>query len=344
MITMRTALSHPFPPAGFQSRACAAARSRRGFSLIEILVVVALLSVIILGLIAMFHQTQKALLSTTTQVDILESGRAAADLVVRDFEQMTPSQIQNGTNFCVLFNTNAFLLQQNLADASELRSNQLEEVFFLTRNNLQWIGVGYFVETSTPPLNPGDTYVNTVQQFGIGSLYRYETNVSGPFLPVKLPSNPFSVTPAGLLGDYLWMRSLDRNTLLYPPPLIRVRKIVDGVVHFRIRAFDTQGRLLPTFGVTSPQYTKFPSPAELAALNLPLYYSMYSYSNAVPAYVELEMGVLQNRTLERFKTFSDNTDPTAARKFLAAHAAQVQLFRQRIPIRNVDPSAYPAFP
>src|SRR5690349_9405531 len=75
MITMRAAPAHSFPPAGF--------RSRQGFSLIEILVVVALLSVIILGLIAMFHQTQKALLSTTTQVDLLESGRAAADLVVR---------------------------------------------------------------------------------------------------------------------------------------------------------------------------------------------------------------------------------------------------------------------
>src|SRR4051812_38323136 len=78
MITMRTALSHPFAPAGFQPRPCATVCLRRGFSLIEILVVVALLSVIILGLVAMFHQTQKALLSTTTQVDFLEAGRAAS--------------------------------------------------------------------------------------------------------------------------------------------------------------------------------------------------------------------------------------------------------------------------
>jgi len=332
MITMRTAPSHSLPPAG--------SRSQRGFSLIEILVVVALLSVIILGLVAMFHQTQKALLSTTTQVDILESGRAAADLVVRDFEQMTPSQMQNCTNFYSGF-APAFLLEQNLADASELRTNRLEEVFFLTHNNLQWQGVGYFVDTSTPPLNRGDTYVDTVQQFGIGSLYRYETNSVGPYV-IK---TPFPVTPAGLLGDYLSMRTLDKNMLLNPPPSaawpvppaqpIRVRKIVDGVVHFRVRAFDTQGRLLPTAGAPIPQNTI----VYTNSLSEDCFYTFTS--NAMPAYVELELGVLQNRTLERLKTFSDNIDPKAARKFLAAHAAQVQLFRQRIPIRNVDPSAYP---
>jgi hypothetical protein len=31
----------------------------------------------------------------------------------------------------------------------------------------------------------------------------------------------------------------------------------------------------------------------------------------------------------------------AARTYLSNHVAQVHIFRQRIPVRNVDPSVYP---
>ncbi|MDB6109485.1 MAG: hypothetical protein JWR69_1235 [Pedosphaera sp.] len=338
---MPTQSFHPFTPTGLRLAVCDAGRARRAFSLVEILVVVALLSVIILGLVAMFHQTQKALLSTTTQVDILEAGRAGADLMARDFEQMTPSRMRNTTNFYTGF-APAFLLKQVLADGSEVRSNRLEEVFFLSRNNLQWTGIAYFVDTLTPPLNRGDALVDTVAKFGIGSLYRYETNATGPFSP----STAFHASPAGLLGDYLGIRGLDKNVLINPPPSlawpvppsdpIRVRKILDGVVHFRVQAFDTQGRLLRSVGVPLPQNTDiYTEPVSGDS-----FYT--TYSNAVPAYVELEIGVLESRTLQRFKTLIDNT--TAATNFLPAHAAQVHLVRQRISIRNVDPSAYPAFP
>ena len=53
------------------------ARLRRGaFTLIEIMVTVALLSFIILGLMAMFHQTQRAFRNSITQTDVLEGARA----------------------------------------------------------------------------------------------------------------------------------------------------------------------------------------------------------------------------------------------------------------------------
>src|SRR5450631_107530 len=67
------------------SRKCGA------FTLVEIMVTVALLAVIILGLVAMFNQTRRAFTSSLTQVDVLESGRAAADLVGREMEQMAAS-------------------------------------------------------------------------------------------------------------------------------------------------------------------------------------------------------------------------------------------------------------
>jgi len=65
----------------------------RGFSLIEILITVGLLSFIILGLLLMFNQVQRAFRSSMTQTDVLESGRAVTDSLARELAEMTPCQI-----------------------------------------------------------------------------------------------------------------------------------------------------------------------------------------------------------------------------------------------------------
>jgi len=51
-------------------------RNQRGFSLIEMMVAVSLMLVIVIGLFAMFSQAQRALKMATTQVDVMEPGRA----------------------------------------------------------------------------------------------------------------------------------------------------------------------------------------------------------------------------------------------------------------------------
>src|SRR5262249_27457656 len=61
------------------------------------------------------------------------------------------------------------------------------------------------------------------------------------------------------------------------------------------------------------------------------------YSNAVPAYVEIELGILKSRTWERAKSIAD---VTARRQYLLQQVAKVHVFRTRVPIRNVDPQAY----
>ena len=57
------------------------------FSLVELLLAVSLMSVIVFGLYSMFNETQKALRSNVRQVDVLEAGRAAIELLVSDLEQ-----------------------------------------------------------------------------------------------------------------------------------------------------------------------------------------------------------------------------------------------------------------
>ena len=61
------------------------------------------------------------------------------------------------------------------------------------------------------------------------------------------------------------------------------------------------------------------------------------FSNTLPASVEIQLGVLEDRTLQRAESIPDSNTRS---NYLAQHAGQVHLFRQRILIRNVDPSAY----
>jgi prepilin-type N-terminal cleavage/methylation domain-containing protein len=62
-----------------------------GFTLVEILVVVVLMSLIVLALMAVFNSTQAAFRASLTQTDVLEGGRSVIGLVKADLEGMTPS-------------------------------------------------------------------------------------------------------------------------------------------------------------------------------------------------------------------------------------------------------------
>jgi hypothetical protein len=59
-------------------------------------------------------------------------------------------------------------------------------------------------------------------------------------------------------------------------------------------------------------------------------------SNVVPASVEVELGVLEDAVLQRAEGMSS----TAQMNYLSNHVGQVHLFRQRVLVRNVDPSVY----
>src|SRR5580765_490659 len=187
-------------------------RARRddAFSLIEIMVVMALLSVIVLGLLLMFDQTQRAFRSGMTQTDVLEGGRAATELISRELSQIAPANHAQGVNFYAVVPPFDPLLQPlpgmvaQPGTVNYYRTNLMEEMFFLTRENQNWTGIGYRV---SDPLG------------GVGTLYRYETNVSAIF-----------TDPSVLYTNWL-----------YNVPLTKMSRVLDGVVHFKVRAYDTNG-------------------------------------------------------------------------------------------------------
>jgi prepilin-type N-terminal cleavage/methylation domain-containing protein len=283
-------------------------RGMRGFTLVEIMVTMLLLSVIILGLVAMFNQTRRAFTSSLNQVDVLESGRAAGDMIARDLEQMTPSYAANITNFSVFTSFNYYSPQ--MTNFTDKWTNVIQELYFLTRNNQQWSALGYRLMASD-------------ESVGLGALYRYSANVQ-----YNATNNTLNQ-----LGSFS-----------VPNPTNNFNRIIDGVTYFKVLAYAgngwgttyTNGALFRLTNNININYTVGPD----SIMNIPgLDYTYNFYSNAIPAYVEVELGVLETRTLERFRSMGPGS--AAAQNYLLNHGGQVHIFRQRIPIHSVDPAAFP---
>lgn len=293
------------------------------FTLVEILVVVVLLSFIVLALMAVFSGTQAAFRASLTQADVLEGGRSVMGLVKNDLESMAPSfDISNrAVNFSIATNSwqyqsNAMPLVQSLTGTtspSTQRTNVLESIFILTRQNTTWTGIGYFVDTAAT------NYLNPLYRFSIS------TNVQ-------------AASPAMLYTNFL------SAIAVRPIPLnvTNMSHLVDGVVHLTVRAYDINGRWMTnTFNVYNPGQTTIDRNTWFSLPTLGEV-GFYMYSNMLPASVEIELGVLEDRSIQRAESLIDIPLPPswARSNYLAQQAGKVHLFRQRIPIRNVDPSAY----
>lgn len=324
---------------------CGPARAR-AFTLIEIMITVALLSFIVLGLLAMFQQTQRAFRSSITQTDVLEAGRAVTDLVVRELEQAAPCHLP--TRFLpnqTIYATNLFAeltpgmpiaVYQDLPGATGLRTNLLQRFFFLSCENQKWTGTGYEV-------------LPEYGSVGVGVLYR---------ISADLPS--YQAAQAGLLSSNFQvaayisrMNALRKLPVTNIPGMAYVTRVADGIAHLRLQGFATNGFPITTNGFGNPGYGFFvPNPGNQAnpftfvrmegtmvypnPFN-PYQQAMYLVGDAIPANVELELGILEPQILQRFKSLAN---AAAQAQYFSNHSAQVHLFRQRIPLRNFDVSAY----
>lgn len=131
-------------------------------TLLEMMVSVTLLAVIMIGLLAMFSHTQKALHVAATQTDVFENARGAIQLVTRDLSEMTSYGVTNVVHA-------RFTRFNSPIDPLVLPngSNQpilLNEAFWLTQGNDDWQGLGYYV--SEDPLRGN---------LGVGTLYRFSS-------------------------------------------------------------------------------------------------------------------------------------------------------------------------
>ena len=235
------------------------------------------------------------------------------ELIAADLRTVTPSYGASNAispvNFCVLANYNystAYApLVQNLPGATTVsRTNLLNYFFLLGKQNTKWFGIGYVVDNT----NASDLY----------PLYRYYTETNLAANPLALYANFYDS-----VINSQWTN---------------MSRLAGGVVHLTVRAQDPNGRWINGSWVNGSynQYTN-----ALNTLFYPPAYGeaqLYMYSNTVPAAVELELGVLEDRPLGRAQSLPFNS--TAQLNYLAQQSGSVHVFRQRVNIPNVDPSAY----
>ncbi|HEX3625731.1 MAG TPA: prepilin-type N-terminal cleavage/methylation domain-containing protein [Verrucomicrobiae bacterium] len=299
-----------------------------GFTLVEVLVTLVLLSMIVLALMAVFSGIQRAFRASLTQTDTLEGGRAVMDLIANDLETMTPANWQ--TNISPINNSpspnyyapvNFFVAEQSFvvpspptplfqpllsSPTSQMRTNILENIFILSKGNISgvpsWIGTGYSVTTN---LADGTLY----------PLYRF-------YMATNAAAGPAG--EAGLFAQYHAFQYTNTGEWSH---------LMDGVVNLTARAYDTNGVWM-TNGYVNPQafHVRFVSfiPQTNGITEC------FFYSNAIPASVQIELGTLEDHTLRHAESLSGPNQNS----YLSNAGSQVHVFRQRIWIRNMDPTAY----
>ena len=133
--------------------------------------------------------------------------------MARDLEQMTDLGFVDAINFYVgSWSLPTVQSMPGLTNALNTRTNFQQELFFTSRFNKEASGLGYRV----------------VPGIGVGSLYRFVTNVPITSLPTNYPSR-----------NYFQFANTNQPQLF--------QRVTDGVVHFRVTAFDSQGRAIEPY-------------------------------------------------------------------------------------------------
>lgn len=310
----------------------------RSFTLTELLVAVGIMMVVIFALYKMFDETQRALRSNVTQVDVLESARAALELLTRDVEQAAYPDVPSepalrATNLYVLNYFSEPPTYQPLNDRS-VRTNFFQELFFLTRSNdYTWFAHAYFVASLTNP-------AARVGPLGVGTLYRFSTPVRRDIDPPGWATNRLDLVALRDTRRLFHRVKTEPGFLTNQPAAYPVYPLLNGVTHLRWQAFDASGRALdyrlPALfpNVWMQGDLKVPGATQFAFTNPPAAELLQPgiRSNALPACLEMELAILEAEAVERLKSMPT---PELRRAFFTNQTGRVHLFRERIPIRTV---------
>lgn len=231
------------------------------FTVLEIMVAVALLAVIIVGLLAMFYQVQRAFRAGTAQVDVMEGGRSAISMITREMHEVAAAGLLDVTNLVIVPSRQSLQTSQ-LLSSGDVRDNFLQDLCFLQRRNDEWTGIAYrFTNAWT----------------GVGTLVRYSwswTNDSNPFFDNVIKSN---------------MSSLVFN--LPGASGYGISQVLDGVVHFQVEAYDTKGILYRAYSDLNDGLWRFDRGNDVYAF----------LSTNLPVFLDLELRVLEPAALARFR-------------------------------------------
>ena len=181
---------------------------------------------------------------------------------------------------------------------------------------------------------------NVVNNIGVGTLYRFTRQ------------NPNQYRLFG--GDLLSLNNyyLGAKRDLYQSDESRananpIYPVIDGVVHLRLTPYDSQGRpiIYTNFAaqsslndwkkVMSPYRPDIRTVAEPTSVTDPrnCESQVYFQSNALPAYIDVELGILESQIHERVKSLPNTA--TQLRQ-MTNQAPAIHFFHKLIPIRNAQ--------
>ena len=274
-----------------------------GLTVLEMLVSTTCLVIIVLGLTAMFVETQRVFKMGTRQTSMTDSGRTILDMVTSDLAQLSDAQNTNIVNLYWGWAPTNISMQTADGSTVPYRTNQLQEIFMLVRTNMQWVGVGYAVSN----------YAG-----GAGTLYRYMAMTNDP------------LTTNGAYYLYTNFAFGVANQVFSP---LYFHRVTDGVVHLKIRAFDTTGNepLLEQYqdyAVGGASFS-YPTSAYAYSTGVPGQ-TVFVPSAGLPGMVQLEVGVLEPDAFEQLRALPANR--TIQLNYLSKAGGKIQIYRQNIPI------------
>lgn len=191
-----------------------AAHDRRAFSVLELMVAVSLLALIVVALLAMFNQTQKAFRGGMAQTDVMESGRIAMQFLTREMQQITPT-LEAGAMNLMMWTPTTRIPPSSIMNLpnNQARDNRLQDITFLTRFNDEWMATAYRISNAVD---------------GAGALYRWtRTYTNGVSLDT--------------LSNFCWIATTVPAPTETGPPDTSMQFIADGVVHLAAYPFTTNG-------------------------------------------------------------------------------------------------------
>ena len=321
------------------------ARFKRAFTLLEMLVTVSVMTMIIYVLYALFDTTQSALRKNAAQVDVNEGGRAAMEMIVRELSQMEVSgfppmmdahsgRVWSGSKsfhsrptpgtspLLLAYQSDALTAEATGSDLAQgFRTNVLNDFTFTSRGEL-----GFDI-TSFRVVNVDN---------GIGVLSRFDT-----------AGSLHSADPrASMVNKSLAFNLHFDAAVAQPSDTGLFQPITDGVVHFRITAFDQYGReLMATAAWPDPLglnlerlsskgqalFLPFPDrPVDGTLVQEEDGQNHAWFYGALPTYFDVEMAVIEPDVLAQVRQLP----PQFQANFLGQKIDKVTLFRQRVPIRQ----------
>lgn len=281
---------------------------RRAFTLVEILTALAITTIIVIALVAMFNTSIKALQVANRQLDIWESARATFGILKREVGEVTAGGVPERFH---LFAANPPPLV-NLANGTPMR---LQDVYVLTRDNNEW-NVNVFLL--------GPDRQSDDPNAAVATLYHFQTNYPAFTVfnaatldidrNVTHPSHPLQ-RAIGALERHLQDQA---NGL---PTAGTVNAMAKGIVHLRLVAYAADGRAFTNSAILNPEPVDHRIEPD----------TLWFRGDQLPASLDLEMFVLEPDRIEEFRS---QGGAIARDLYLRNHENSIQLFRTRIPIRR----------